>query len=153
MPFTSTKDTEFGDCYFDISKTDKRLNRATLKTYERTGTYVFLKLFKKATDDYEFEQRISLTLGEFENLVSSASKIQNSVADQLSTTKPPLAKKPKNSKRSCQQRWLRRCLSVLQINLNNFRNSSNFSFLKKNLAFLLEIFMQCVHILIPNFAI
>ena len=25
MPFTSTKDTEFGDCYFDISKTDKRL--------------------------------------------------------------------------------------------------------------------------------
>ena len=98
MPFTSTKDTVFGDCYFDISKSDKRLIRATLKTYERTGTYVFLKLFKKATDDYEFEQRISLTPGEFENLVSSASKIQNSVADQLSTTKPTLAKKPKIQK-------------------------------------------------------
>ena len=98
MPFTSTKDTGFGECYFDISKTDKRLIRATLKTYEMTGTYVFLKLFKKATDDYEFEQRISLTLREFENLVSSASKIQNSVADQLSTTKPPLAKKPKIQK-------------------------------------------------------
>ena len=68
MPFISTKDTEFGDCYFDISKTDKRLIRATLKTYERTGTYVFLKLFKKATDDYEFEHRISLTLGEIESL-------------------------------------------------------------------------------------
>ena len=98
MPFTSTKDTEFGDCYFDISKTDKRLIRATLKTYERTGTYVFLKLFKKATDDYEFEQRISLTLGEFETLVSSASKIQNSVADQQSSPKPPPAKKPKIQK-------------------------------------------------------
>ena len=55
-PFTSTKDTEFGDCYFDISKTDKRLIRSTLKTYERTGTYVFLKLFKKTAEDYEFEQ-------------------------------------------------------------------------------------------------
>ena len=62
MPFTSTKDTEFGDCYFDISKTDKGLIRATLKTYERTGIFVFLKLFKKATDYSEFEQRISLTL-------------------------------------------------------------------------------------------
>ena len=98
MPFTSTKDTEFGDCYFDISKTDKRLIRATLKNYERTGTYVFLKLFKKATDDYEFEHRISLTLGEFENLVSLASKIQNSVADQQSAAKPPIAKKTKIQK-------------------------------------------------------
>ena len=53
MPFTSTKDTEFGDCYFDISETDKRLIRATVKTYEKTGTYVFLKLFKKAESDYE----------------------------------------------------------------------------------------------------
>ena len=98
MPFTSTKDAEFGDCYFDIPKTDKRLIRATLKTYERTGTYVFLKLFKKATDDYEFEQRISLTLGEFEILVSSASKIQNSVTDQQSSPKPPPAKKSKIQK-------------------------------------------------------
>ena len=98
MLFTSTKDTEFEDCYFDISKTDKRLIRATLKTYERTETYVFLKLFKKATEDYEFEQRLSLTLGEFENLVSSASKIQNSVADQQSAAKPPIAKKPKIQK-------------------------------------------------------
>ena len=61
MTFTSIKYTEFGDCYFDISKTDKCLIRASLNTYE--WTYVILKLFKKATDDYEFEQRISLTLG------------------------------------------------------------------------------------------
>ena len=59
---------------------------------------MFLKLFKNVTDDYGFEERISLTLGEFENLVSSASKIQISVADQQSTTKPPLAKKPKIQK-------------------------------------------------------
>ena len=67
MPFASTKDKEFGDYYFDISKTDKRLIRATLKTYERTGTYVFLKLFKKTVEENEFEQRILLTLQEFGN--------------------------------------------------------------------------------------
>ena len=70
MPFTSTKDTEFGDIYFNIFKTDKRLIRATLKT----GMYVFLKLFKKTAEEYEFEQRISLTLQEFGNLVNTAEK-------------------------------------------------------------------------------
>ena len=75
MPFTSTKDTEFGGCYFDISKTDKRLIRATVKTYERTGTYVFLKLFKKAESDYEFQQRVSLTVQEFENLIEKKQTI------------------------------------------------------------------------------
>ena len=74
MPFTSSKDTQFGDCYFDISQTEKRLVRATLKTYEGTGTYVFLKFFKKAAEDCEFEQKISLTLEEFGNLVKKADK-------------------------------------------------------------------------------
>ena len=46
MPFNSTKDTEFGDCYFDISKTDNRLIRATVKTIERTGKYVFETVYK-----------------------------------------------------------------------------------------------------------
>ena len=74
MRFTSTKDTECRDCYFDVSKTDKRLIRATLKNYEKTGTYVFLKLFKKAAEEYEFEQRISLTLQEFGSLVNRVEK-------------------------------------------------------------------------------
>ena len=76
MPFTSSKDTQFGHCYFDISQTEKRLVRATLKTYERTGTFVFLKLFQKAAEVYEFEQKISLTLEEFGNLVKKAEKIR-----------------------------------------------------------------------------
>ena len=56
MPFSATKDSEFEDSYYDISKTEERLIRATLKMYEKTGTYVFLKLFKKVDDDYEFQQ-------------------------------------------------------------------------------------------------
>ena len=45
MSFTATKDSQSGDQFFEISKTDKRLVRATVKTYEKTGSYVFLKLF------------------------------------------------------------------------------------------------------------
>ena len=92
MPLTSSKDTQFGDCYFDFSQTEKRLVWATLKTYERTGTYVFLNLLKKAAEDYEFEQRISLTLEEFGNLVKKAEKIRES-AMQDSQSKPHPAKK------------------------------------------------------------
>ena len=76
MPFSATKDSEFGDSYYDISKTEKRLIRATIKTYEKTGTYVFLKLFKKVDDDYEFQQRLSLTTEEFDKLIKKAPKIR-----------------------------------------------------------------------------
>ena len=44
---TAKADKDFGDCYFDISENSRRLVRATLKTYDQTGTYVFLKVFKK----------------------------------------------------------------------------------------------------------
>ena len=94
MPFTSSKDTQFGDCSFNISQTEKRLVRATLKTYERTGKNVFLKLFKKAARDYKFEQRISLTLEEFGKLVKKAESIRQS-ATRESPSKPPPAKKQK----------------------------------------------------------
>ena len=76
MPFSATKDSEFGDSYIDISKTEKRLIRATLETYEKTGTYVFLKLFKKVDDDYEFQQLLSLTTEEFYKLLKKAPKIR-----------------------------------------------------------------------------
>ena len=98
MPFTAEKDAEFGDAHFDVSKNEKRLIRVTLKTYERTGTYIFLKLFKKGEHDYEFQQRITLTLEEFEKLSKKTAKIraaaQNS-NDIDSTTKPTPAKRPK----------------------------------------------------------
>ena len=98
MPFTAEKDAEFGDAHFDVSKNVKRLIRVTLKTYERTGIYIFLKLFKKGEHDYEFQQRITLTLEEFEKLSKKTTKIraatQNS-NDIDSTTKPTPAKRPK----------------------------------------------------------
>ena len=68
MPFTAERDAEFGDAHFDVSKSEKRLIRATVKTYDKTGTYIFLKLFKKFGQEFEFQQRITLTLEEFEKL-------------------------------------------------------------------------------------
>ena len=76
MRFSATKDSEFGDSYYDFSKTEKRLIRATLKTYEKTGTYVLLKLFKKVDDDdYEFQQRLSLTTEDFDKLIKKRQKL------------------------------------------------------------------------------
>ena len=112
MPITSSKNTHFGDCYFDISQTEKRLVRATLKTYERTGTYVFLKLFKKAAEDYEFEQRISLTLEEFGNLVKEEEKIRESA------TQDPHRNHP--------QQRSRNLISVVKMVEAMFERSSNY---------------------------
>ena len=75
---TANADKDFGDCYFDISENSKRLVRATLKTYDQTGTYVFLKVFKKATEGAEFEcvQRLSLSSEEFSKLLKSGKSIR-----------------------------------------------------------------------------
>ena len=48
---------------------------ATLKSYEKTGTYEFLKLFKKVDDDYEFQQRLSLTTEEFDKIIKMRQKV------------------------------------------------------------------------------
>ena len=69
-----------------------RLVRATLKTYERTRTYAFLKLFKKTAEENEFEQSFSLALQELENLVNTAEKIletEEKSAKDFSTKPPP----------------------------------------------------------------
>ena len=47
MPFTAEKDAEFGDAHFDVSKSEKGLIRATIKSYEKTESYVFLNYSKK----------------------------------------------------------------------------------------------------------
>ena len=69
MSFTAREDKEYGDCYFDISNTEKRLIRATLKTCEITKTYVCLKFCKRKDNENEFEQRIFLTTEEFDKLM------------------------------------------------------------------------------------
>ena len=96
MPFTAERDADFGNARFDVSESEKRMTRATIKSYEKTGSYVFLKLFKKAEHDYEFQQRITLTLEEFEKLMKKSPKIRstsNNSNDTDLTAKAPPAKK------------------------------------------------------------
>ena len=96
MPFTAEKDAEFGDAHFDVSKSEKRLVRATIKSYEKTGSYVFLKLFKKTDYDYEFQQKRTLTLEYFEKLIKKSPKIRstaNNSNDTGITAKATPAKK------------------------------------------------------------
>ena len=70
-PFTSSIAKDFGDSFIDISKTERRLLRVTT-TYESTGTYLFLKLFKKGADDEIYiDQRVTLTVPEFQEQINN----------------------------------------------------------------------------------
>ena len=102
MPFTADKDAEFGDVYFKISRTEKRSIRATVKSYANTGAYVFLKLFKKVDKECELQQRITLTLDEFELLAKRSAKMRSAAAGTATendqANKAPAAKWLKTKK-------------------------------------------------------
>ena len=75
------KDESFGDGFINISKTKKRLVRATIKNYDNTGTYIFLKVFKNTngTDqltDYRMHHQISLTSDEFDRLMCQSDRVR-----------------------------------------------------------------------------
>ena len=75
-PFTATKDQGFGDSFLDISRSSRRLVRVTTKTYETIGTYLFIKMFKKGSDDeYYIDQRITSTVQEFKDLMNNIENI------------------------------------------------------------------------------
>ena len=102
MPFTADKDAEFGDVYFEISRTEKKLIRATVKSYKNTGVYVFLKLFKKVDREYELQQQITLTLDEFKLLSKKSAKIRSAAVGTATendhANKAPAAKRRKTKK-------------------------------------------------------
>ena len=61
--------------------------RATLKTYDQTGIYLILNVFKKATKDVEFEcvQRLSSISEEFSKLIkleAQTSEISDTVENK-----------------------------------------------------------------------
>ena len=98
--------------------------RATLKTYDQTGTYVFLKVFKKATEGAEFEcvQRLSLSSEKFSKLLKSGKSIRaqtSEISDNVENKEKPQS----NCKRARK--------SQLSSNTNDFKHDSNqFSFTK-----------------------
>ena len=80
------KDCAYSDYFLSICESDKRTVRAYVKTYDNTGTYVFLTLYKRnELGDMSFSQRVFLSLSEIQKLSSKIDKI-----------KRLLSKNPKN---------------------------------------------------------
>ena len=89
---TANQDEEFGDGFVDVNTSYKRMVRATVKTYDQTGTYVFLKLFKRnpQTDQLEKNQFMTLSLPEWEALYACKFSIDEAVArSQSNMVNPP----------------------------------------------------------------
>ena len=93
--FTLAKDEDFGDYYCDLSEKSDRILRATVKTYEHTGTYVFLKLLKKRPDaEFALAQKITLTKEEFEILLWKGKSVLQPSNIKKVTKKCKKKKKP-----------------------------------------------------------
>ena len=73
-----SKDAEYSDFHLDLSLNEKRLVRAAIKTYHTTGTYLSLKLFKRDSEqvDWDFNQKITLSALEFRLLCQNIEKLE-----------------------------------------------------------------------------
>ena len=65
------------DFYHEISCSSKQIVVASVKKYETTGTYVTLRLFKKDSEEFRFNQRITLLTAEFGLLGQKLKTIQD----------------------------------------------------------------------------
>ena len=75
------KDCAYSYYSLSICESVKRTLRAYVKTYDNTGTYVFLTLYKRnEVGDMSFSQRISLSLSEFQKISSKIEKIKRLVS-------------------------------------------------------------------------
>ena len=73
-----SKDAEYSEFHRDLSHNEKRLVRAAVKTYHTTGTYLSLKLFKRDSEqvDWDFNQKITLSAQEFRLLCQNIEKVE-----------------------------------------------------------------------------
>ena len=102
-PKTPGNDEDMSDFYFDIAQTDKRLVRASVKTYDKTGMYIALKLFKCPFGSTEFvrQQYVALSVAELEELqrqipyiLSCGDNVDSDKENHVSTTVPDEQNKP-----------------------------------------------------------
>ena len=77
MASVLSKDAESSEFHMDLSLYEKRLVRAAVKTYN-TGTYLSLKLFKRDSEqvDWDFNQTITLLAREFRLLCQNTEKVK-----------------------------------------------------------------------------
>ena len=85
MTFSAERDSEFNRIFFDDSETEKLLLRASVATYEKTGTYVFLKLFKRSNEGYECVQRLTRHIDELVALFEKNNRNQTDIIESKET--------------------------------------------------------------------
>ena len=84
-----TKDEAFSDYYIDVSQKSTRHIPATVKNYEKTGVYIFVKLFNKKTHgEFILVQKINFTQEEFEKLIAAGKSILQPPGATKVTKKP-----------------------------------------------------------------
>ena len=73
-----SKDAEYSDFHLDLSLNEKRLVRAAVKTYHTTVTYFSLKLFKRDSEqvDWDFNQKITFSAREFRLICQNIEKLE-----------------------------------------------------------------------------
>ena len=59
------QDSQYFDKVVDVWKGEKRWIKLCKKTYESTGAYVTLKLYKKEFNDFVQKQAVTLTVDEW----------------------------------------------------------------------------------------
>ena len=89
---SSSKD--YFDFYHDIARSEERYVVACVKTYDNTGTYISLKLFKKENRDNEFrfDQKLTLSMQELEQVGENIDAIRRITLSNLRTSRAALAK-------------------------------------------------------------
>ena len=98
-----SKEAEYSDLHLDFSMSEKRLVRVAVKTYNSTGTYLSLKLFKRESEvvDWEFNQKITLSAREFNLICCNIKKINQTIDTSVglidSLLKPDSTEESKNS--------------------------------------------------------
>ena len=87
-------DTDFYDDFQDISSGEKCIVRVGTKTFDKTGTYITAKLYKKNEDGvFKCLQALTLTTREFDCLADNYSKfkkwLKNKLVKRLHLLPPP----------------------------------------------------------------
>ena len=60
-----------------MSETKKQLIKATMKNYDKTGSYVFVKVFKNPDNtNFKLVQQLSLTMTEFDQRMLAGDEIR-----------------------------------------------------------------------------
>ena len=73
-----SKGAEYSDFHLHISLNEKRLVRAAVKTYRTTSTYLSLKLFKRNSEqvDWDFNQKVTLLARQFRLICRNIEKLE-----------------------------------------------------------------------------